>query len=97
MKYILNESVFIREEIQVNETVYFAYVGDKDEMYKLNEASYDCYYLIRSQKSIEDICKSLHEKYNMTSMEELQEAVNNIIAELIEIGIIKCEQNQTAS
>lgn len=92
MKYKVNESVFIREEIQDDETVYFAYVGDEDEMYKLNEPSYDCFSLIKSQKSIEEICKSLHEKYNMTSMEELQEAVNDTIDGLVEIGIIKCEQ-----
>ena len=92
MKYQINESVFIREENQDNETVYFAYVGDEDEMYKLNEASYDCYSLIKDQLSMEEICEKLHQKYDMTSIEEIRDAVNDIVDNLLDTGIIKCEQ-----
>lgn len=92
MKYKPNESIFIREEIQNDESVYFVYVGDNDEMYKLNKASYDCFELVTSRSSIDEICMELCDKYNKTNIDDIHKTVNETIVKLIQIGIIKCEQ-----
>lgn len=93
MEYKVNESIFVREEVQDSEKIYFVYVGDEDEMYKLNESSYDCFLLIQAKVPTEEIYVQLHQKYSMTSLREIKAAVDSIIDEFLEIGLISCKRD----
>ena len=88
MEYAVNESIFVRKEKQGDEDIYFIYVGDRDEMYKLNESSFDCFALIQNGLPFESVCNDLGKKYTKTSAEVIKETVQKTIDNFISAGII---------
>lgn len=89
MDYRINESLYIREENDGKEKLYFIYVGEEDEMYKFNEASFDVFTMIKSRQSISDICKKLQDKYCESTPKNIEEKVNELISTFMNIGIIE--------
>lgn len=92
MSYIVNTSLFIRKEIQNEETVYLVYVGDRDDMYKLNEASFDCFTMLENNLTFDEICDALCHKYFETSRDAIEDHLRELLMEFISAGIIAQEK-----
>ncbi len=92
MTYNVNESLFVRKEKKDEENIYFVYVGDSDEMYELNEASFDCFSMLEDKLSYEEICDALSKKYCKTSRDLIEKNVQQSIDQFIAAGIIKQEE-----
>lgn len=89
MNYKANTSIFIREEVIDNTPVYFIYVGDSNEMYKLNQSAYDCFSLCCKGLSENDVCIALSEKYSKTDFEQIQDIVQATVESLVANRILE--------
>ena len=89
MEYKFNESLYIRKENDGKENMYFVYVGEEDEMYKLNEASFEVYTMIENKYSIADICKKLQTKYCDSTSKMIEEKVYELLDTFINLKILE--------
>lgn len=86
MKYKMNDEFIINKEVEDEKNYFILYNPISEAMFVLNETAHEVYKLFFDFYSIDEIIKTLNEKYVLSS-EDLDK-INEIINFMLTKGII---------
>ncbi|MCW6678264.1 hypothetical protein NH286_03755 [Anaerococcus sp. NML200574] len=87
----IDKSIVLRKEEIDNEIKYYVFVGKTSKMFSINEDTYFVLDLIKSGFDKNKIIKEIDSIYEKSSHKENTDALNLIIKELYEFGILTYE------